>query len=305
MSIQIYQATVIFPAERPKPSKFNDSLYYTLCLNLPPGAPGTKHDPKYDEHKAYLNFNEGSAEEGYLRSLKKGDVLQVAYDTSGKSPRYMAILSEEQLAQPAPPQPKPAPSSAAASLPPERVAPAANGQGRPNDGLLSEADVAAHFIAQQQALHLIENAHLLVVESEVLGQLPPDVQQKHATTIFLYGKDRYRFIDPRQEGWSAGGDEALERARAAIFALDPSGLPGNLLAAIAQLSENIDSVEEAIAILKRFGLSRENIDPNDPSSWFDLYLIADGYAHKAAGGSAEQAAQEIAQQFSLEENNPF
>lgn len=310
MAVQTYEATVVFDKPKKLDSKFNPGeKYYAMCLELPPGAPGTEHvkGENYERDQAYITFNEGSDEEAYLLSLNSGDRLMVAWQTSGKRQKYVPVIPDNAVKQ-APAQAQTESNATPAKAKPYKKRPAPPPQSYPDydeDGTYSGESLVAYDAAVEEAVFMLEMAHARVADNEKLGQLPAEVQQKYAVTAFLSAKNRFRDIDARvytrmksvKERVSQNQD--IGAAREAIYAIDPASLPGSLLSTIAE-TLNLDGIQEVAGILKRFGLSRDDIDPNDRNTWWRMYMIVSFFALREVEVGEAEAAQNTAHYFDLD-----
>lgn len=320
MAVQTYEATVVFDTPMKFDSKFKPGeQYYSMSLELPEGAPGTEYveGKGYARYQAYITFDEGSDEEAYLLSLKSGDKLMVAWQTSGKRSKYVPVIPDHAVEKQ-----KPAPSSqgqenAASQEPPPQPAPSSPPRTQvtspsasptyptyDEDGTYSGESLVAYDAAIEEAIFMLEMAYRRVAENESLGELPDEVQQKYAVTAFLSAKNRFKNIDAHKHVKMKRVKDLLEKhtnpveARKAIHAIDPERLPGSLLDEIASLL-SLES-EDVIGILKRFGLSRENINPRDKSTWWRMYVIASYFTLAKEESGEEEAAQATAYYFDLD-----
>lgn len=236
----------------PKESNWGDYQYYSIGIKLgDPSAPKANEDGVI-----YLNFNEGSDTQEYIRGLSAGDEIQVVYDDRGKHPTYKAVIEEGR-------KPKVTPTEVSADGQPRRSKSA---------GLLNEYGINAWLAASEQCILILSKLHSAVSSDPVLGQLGEEAQQKYAVTAFIHG-DRNRHGVVLDEGEEEEGEDAAE----IVMSADVSKLPMSLIVAISEASSHVDEPKQVAETLKRFGFSRDDIDPNDKESWLELYAIVDTF----------------------------
>lgn len=313
--LQQYKANIAFdsPTE-PKESKFGGPDYRSLAINLQdPGAPGvTTND--YGEHRAYITFNVGSELEGYLESLSRGDEITVVWDTSGKTAKYQPIVEQSKLNMPVSSEAKSAVGGNVTHIS-KYSGPQRNSTAPARGGLYNERDIMSWEIAIGEAVDILSRAHSMVSRDPVLGELPSDTQQKYAVTAYIDAGRRWHTIRPEALQQDDGGDAVVERSRQnpveIILNSDPSQFPGTLLDSIAFLVDGLDDVNDVAGLLKKFGYSRADIDPDNPDTWVFMYNVADVYmgSLRANGGDLELAKREtlnyIAGNVTVGDSVPF
>lgn len=308
MSYQIYDAEVVFPKPKywEKDKQGNDLPYgpfYSICLSLPEGAPGTDYIENYKRYQAYMSFNPDSEEASYLLGLTTGDRLQVLWDQRGKKGKYKAIVPDEAIGIKTT---TPAPSNVTNNrITTTSSKPANNQAQQESDGLLTESELEAMGMAVDEIMPVLAYAYESASGYEIFKQAGAEVTQKMAVTAFLYAKDRYRRIKPELVAAPPkqvpdiifGIDpEKLD----IILGIDPEKLPGSLLEAIAEASPYVDDGTQAAAYLKIFGLSRDDIDIDDKDTWWKMFTIANNYGKVLAERGEREAKIHTANFFNLE-----
>lgn len=294
MAHQQFEAEVVFDSMKYGEGKYGP--YYSMCLSLPPGAPGTDYVKQYDRHQAYISCNPDTPEQAYLSTLGRGDKLTVLYD-SRKGGKYYPILPDNFASA--------APARGTRTQQPETqtrtyAAPQPRAQG--GTGLLTDDDHEAWCYAIDEIVPILAYAHSTVAGDTVLSELGEEAQQKYAVTAFLYGKDRYRHIDPTairlDEEDSEGETVDVEKI---IYGVQKESLPQGLLVAIAAASHYIESPTMAAEYLKVFNLSSADIDPNDKATWMRMFEIANSYALLKENIPSEEARMAVVNQYKLED----
>lgn len=283
MTPQVFMAEAVFDSPKYiEHGKFGP--YYTMCISLPPGSPGTEHIKKYDRHQAYLSFNADAEVKDYLCSLTRGDKFQVVWDSSGKG-KYYAVLPSDATPQ----------ASAPGKQPSNVIKSNITVRPKQESGLLTEIDIMAMQYAIDEVVPILSYAH--TVAGRYFPEEPPEVVQKMAVTAFLYAKDRYRGIDPE-----AAGDIPMldgEDVDKQITNLDAAGLPQNLLVKIGELSDYVGSGKIAAEYLKLFGVSSDDIDPQDKTTWIRAFNIAHTYGLLRQNVGDREAAIAVANMYNL------
>lgn len=296
MTYQVYDAEVVFPEPKywEKDKQGNDLPYgpfYSICLSLPEGAPGTDHVEKWDRYQAYMSFNPDSQEAGYLLSLTTGDKLQVVWEQRGQKGKYKAVVPNEAL------QPKEEVNHGTPQKKSTPQAPASLQRESEESGLLGEEETEAMRMAVDEIVPVLAYAYEAVGGWDIFREAGAEVMQKFAVTAFLYAKDRYRKINPALVTKESNGEK---NSMEIIYGADPNKLPGSLLKAIAEASEFIFDDVQAMEELQIFGLSRDDIDPEDKETWWRLFTIAHTYAKVLQQRGPREAAIYTANMYNLE-----
>lgn len=281
MAMQIYEAEMAYSTPMgPKESKFEDAPpYYSLGLIVDEDAPDARYNEGKDRYEVYITFNEGSDVEEYIKGLSAGDKIRIVYDERGDRSSYKPIIDKKKTSK--------AKKSKKPRVKPAEVA--ANGRGtntvalKSPTGLLNDRGIKAWVASAHQAIEILSELHDAVSNDEVLGALPEATQQKYAVTAFIHGdKNRHGVVLPDEQPASPGAIEI-------ILSADPDDLPMSLLKAIDEASSNVDGVREVAETLKRFGYSRDDMNPDDKEGWINFFAIVDTF-HDIKSERGEEAA---------------
>lgn len=266
----IYNATVVF--DRPLEKSGPHGPFYSMCIALPDGAPGAEYNEKYQRNQAYISFDEGRDEAPYLLSLTRGDELQVLYDTRRK--RYYAVVPDGASTTGSPaadPVSGPAVGGVGNAAQLSQTVPVGStAQSPPASGgrsqFLKPLEVEGFtLLAEQSAGIILRLLETIAPEGQRLD-LNKDEQLRVAITSFIEANRH----------WERARTEAVQKAiEAKVYAIDPEALPDSLLELVAEYvpyyGDNPANVGKA---LKELGLSRDELDPDNPDTWLQVFHIA-------------------------------
>jgi hypothetical protein len=266
VAISTHVALVVFDEPRLKEGQYGS--FYSMCISLPDGAPGTKYNEKYDRHEAWLSFDEDKDEFDYLMSLSKGDELQVIYD--GKRSRYTAVVPADYHRASATTAPGSGHSGRGpAAEPIQQPVPTAPAGGRNRYAMSHVETLGLAQLAGQSA-----DVILRVFEQVTADERALDMSGDERLRVAISA-----FIEARRQ-WPAAREEMVNLTlRRALADIDPDGLPDDLLNLIAAYVPFFEGDAERVrAVFNALGLTRKDIDPEDRETWLEVFRIAADYA---------------------------
>ena len=244
--VQVYKARTVFDTPRYNPEgKYGP--YYSMMIELPEGAPGTKYDEQYDRIYAYMSYDEDHDDAQELYDLGRGAEFTVVWTGN----KYQPALDGN--------------VNGAASTPAKATTTKQTRQQAIEPTPKHILDEAYRMLAWETCNRVL-TVYEAVSEDERAGDMSPDEKLRVAITGTI----------------QANREASRELSRVislveheTIHSVDRDELPNSLLEAIAHLlQDKYDSVAELSAKLKELGLSSADIDPDDESTWFELYEIA-------------------------------
>jgi hypothetical protein len=258
-----YTAKMIFdsPPEEPNSNEWGE--YFTVTVELPEGAPKTRKNEKYERIEGWINYDaEDEVTDKYLRSLSRGDEFQVVWN--GK--KYVAIV----------PDPPPS-ASQENNNPPDTDWIDDAQQSVPQEKQKTEwvpvvGDKEKRFFLARQGADVVEELATMVNivrANETFSSLSEEEQNRMAITAYIEsGKRAYR----------SDNTKIISLLENEITTLDPEGLPANFLEYCVMTIEGYDSVDQVGAALKALDFSRDDLDPDNPQTWINVYRVARRYA---------------------------
>lgn len=310
MTAKIVIGTMIF--DSPSEPDSNDyGEFRTVTIGVPEGTPGAWYADKYDRWQIKYFINDlGGEEERFWESLERGDQVQLLVEESAKSKTgytYKPIVPDDwddsiRVDRPTPKESyggdgRTPTASQAAKVADTMPPPSYRNQSLEwLDPEYRDAVVAA-------GSHIVTVIHQLINKAIGDHGYEPEQAQKIGVTAFIEAKGWVR----KHGAGAVSAHSADADEEAIIRGIDANQLkkgPRPLLRAIAIACPYIENEAEAGKILQRFGLSRNDIDPDDPDTWVFLYSVARAYAYAVAedGKSEDEATHMVSGIFNLSED---
>jgi hypothetical protein len=289
MAVTIHSGSVYFEAgSEPYDSGAGFGATYNIQVKLddPPPA-GVKVHQKYETVAVYAPAN-NSKDTEYVRSLKKGDRVQLAWqgDQGGKRKNMTIIVpgefgkvKDEHEGTPPWENTPPLKTNAPRTIAPQAI------YWEP----FGVDELHAALAIMNHEIQLLEAAWIAVSTSPTFANLTEDAARAFAITAYIQANRTHRrgmVIKPERQEM----DEALlvedvknsvEKGNSLILAV---------MTATLNVCQTIDKLEDLIEVLKRFGQGREAINESE-ESWVALARIAFTYDNFILEGqSPDQAA---------------
>lgn len=303
--MKLTTATMIFDTPAgPWDSDYHDGRYYAVTLEVPPGTPGAEENNEFDRHQIRTTFPEGGEMEKFWRSLSRGDEVQIAIEESAKARSgytYKPVVPDDWEPPETPQQATKSYESSGDGYNKESYT-SSRPRTSPDIDWLNPDDVdAVVFVGK----HILKAINQLVSEARQMGY--DDLEaQKIGVTAYIESTKHVKKYGARSFAPATEAVADNNQEEAIIRGIDPSGLPDSFLNACAIASPYIEDRNEATAILKSYGFSGANLDPDDEESWVYLYAVAraHAYAIKEEGATPDEATKRVTETFDIN-REPF
>lgn len=271
------KATTVFDEPYgPKESQYGP--YYSVTLSVPENSPGSKYNQEYDRWEAWLNFDAEAQETlDYFTGLERGSEVTVVWN--GK--KYHPVIDD------------PPPSQNGGSSQPAQQATQTESstvgqtsesapeseQDNQSQSSQSQSERAQPIGDKERNYYLINRGRevvdvlgsfvTMVRANETFSDLSPEEQNRMAITAH---------IESRKQFGRNPDLQVLDFLEEEVKNLDPEDLPGNLLDLIVHTITGYEDENQVREVFRELDIKQNDIDPDDPSTWLQVYRIARRYA---------------------------
>ncbi len=254
----------------PKESQYGP--YYSVTLSVPEGSPGAKYNEDYDRWEAWLIFDAEAQETfDYFMGLARGSEITVVWN--GK--KYHPVIDDPPPsangndARPAQQETQTESSTVGQTSESSQTNNQAT-QDRTERQNISDKERNYYLINRgREVVDVLESFVLMVRANETFADLSPEEQNRMAITAH---------IESRKQFGRNPDLQILDFLEEEVKNLDPEDLPGNLLEFIVQTMTGYENTETVREVFRELDIKQNDIDPDDPSTWVQIYRIARRYA---------------------------